>query len=38
MRLPKGLSVTFLGHASFKIRTPGGKVVFIDPWLEGNPA
>jgi L-ascorbate metabolism protein UlaG (beta-lactamase superfamily) len=37
MQLPQGLSITYLGHASFKIRTPGGKVVFIDPWLEGNP-
>ncbi len=37
MKLPQGLSITYLGHASFKISTPGGKVVFIDPWLEGNP-
>jgi L-ascorbate metabolism protein UlaG (beta-lactamase superfamily) len=28
--------ITWLGHAAFKVRTPGGKIVLIDPWL-GNP-
>ena len=28
--------VTWLGHASFRIDTPGGKRIYIDPWL-GNP-
>ena len=27
---------TFLGHAAFRIETPGGKTIYIDPWL-GNP-
>jgi L-ascorbate metabolism protein UlaG (beta-lactamase superfamily) len=27
---------TFLGHSVFRIDTPGGKVIYIDPWL-GNP-
>jgi L-ascorbate metabolism protein UlaG (beta-lactamase superfamily) len=31
------VSLTWLGHASFRIDTPGGKRVYIDPWLEGNP-
>ena len=29
-------AVTWLGHASFRIDTPGGKRVYVDPWL-GNP-
>jgi L-ascorbate metabolism protein UlaG (beta-lactamase superfamily) len=37
LTLPAGLRLTFLGHASFKIVTEGGKIVFFDPWLTGNP-
>ncbi len=29
-------TLTWLGHASFRIDTPGGKRVYVDPWL-GNP-
>ena len=29
-------AVTWLGHAAFRIDTPGGKRVYVDPWLE-NP-
>jgi len=29
-------SLTWLGHASFRFDTPGGKRVYIDPWLS-NP-
>jgi L-ascorbate metabolism protein UlaG (beta-lactamase superfamily) len=29
-------TVTWLGHAAFRIDTPGGKRVYVDPWL-GNP-
>jgi L-ascorbate metabolism protein UlaG (beta-lactamase superfamily) len=29
-------AVTWLGHAAFRIDTPGGKRLYIDPWL-GNP-
>src|SRR5205085_3312162 len=29
---------TWLGHATFRVQTPGGNTVVIDPWLEGNPA
>ena len=29
--------LTWYGHASFKLTTPSGKVVLIDPWLT-NPA
>src|SRR5215210_2518921 len=29
-------SLTWLGHAAFRFDTPGGKRVYVDPWLE-NP-
>jgi L-ascorbate metabolism protein UlaG (beta-lactamase superfamily) len=32
------LSITWLGHATFILLTPGGKRIVTDPWLEGNPA
>ena len=32
------LRITWLGHATFIIETPGGKRIVLDPWLEGNPA
>jgi L-ascorbate metabolism protein UlaG (beta-lactamase superfamily) len=30
-------SITWYGHATFVITTPGGKRIVTDPWLEGNP-
>jgi L-ascorbate metabolism protein UlaG (beta-lactamase superfamily) len=30
-------SLTWLGHASFRIDSPGGKRIYVDPWLTGNP-
>jgi L-ascorbate metabolism protein UlaG (beta-lactamase superfamily) len=30
--------LTWLGHSTFRIDTPGGKVALIDPWVQGNPA
>jgi L-ascorbate metabolism protein UlaG (beta-lactamase superfamily) len=33
----KGIKLTWLGHATFRIETPGGKTVIIDPWVAGNP-
>lgn len=33
-----GLSVTWLGHGTFLLRSPGGRRLLIDPWLEGNPS
>lgn len=38
MELPQGLEITFIGHASFKVLTPSGKIVYIDAWLGENPA
>ena len=32
------LSLTWLGHGTFLIRSPGGKLMLIDPWLTTNPA
>lgn len=32
------VQVLWLGQAAFKITTPGGKVIVIDPWLLKNPA
>lgn len=28
--------VTWLGHSAYKVVTPGGKILFVDPWLT-NP-
>lgn len=33
----EGTKVTWLGHATFLLETPGQKRIVIDPWLEGNP-
>jgi L-ascorbate metabolism protein UlaG (beta-lactamase superfamily) len=30
------VQLTWLGHAAFRFDTPGGKRVYVDPWLE-NP-
>jgi L-ascorbate metabolism protein UlaG (beta-lactamase superfamily) len=27
--------LTWLGHATFRFDTPGGKRVYVDPWLDG---
>jgi L-ascorbate metabolism protein UlaG (beta-lactamase superfamily) len=32
------LSITWLGHSTFIVRTPGGRRVLFDPWLAGNPS
>jgi len=32
-----GLKITWLGHATFRFTTPGGKTVLVDPWVMGNP-
>ncbi len=34
----RGVKLTWLGHATFKIQTPAGKTILIDPWVAGNPA
>jgi L-ascorbate metabolism protein UlaG (beta-lactamase superfamily) len=32
-----GIKITWLGHATFRVETPGGKTILIDPWVMGNP-
>ena len=34
----KRLSITWLGHSTFILTSPGGKRIVTDPWLDGNPA
>ena len=33
-----GLSVTWLGHSTFVLKSPNGRRILFDPFLEGNPA
>jgi L-ascorbate metabolism protein UlaG (beta-lactamase superfamily) len=32
-----GIKLTWLGHATFRLQTPGGKTILVDPWVMGNP-
>ncbi len=38
MTNPSKTQLTWLGHGTFKIATPGGKTIIADPWVTGNPA
>ena len=31
-------SLTWLGHSAFRVDTPGGTRIYLDPWLTGNPS
>ena len=33
----KEVKITFLGHSAFKVVSPKGVVIYIDPFLSGNP-
>lgn len=33
----KGIKLTWLGHATFRVETPKGTVIYIDPWVMQNP-
>jgi len=37
-KLDKDIEITYMGHSTFKVRTCGGKILIIDPWIAGNPA
>ncbi len=37
MVIGRDTAFTWLGHAAVEIRTPGDKIILIDPWLD-NPA
>jgi L-ascorbate metabolism protein UlaG (beta-lactamase superfamily) len=32
------LTITWLGHSTFLLKTPGGKRLLFDPWLTNNPS
>src|SRR5208282_5788647 len=34
----RGNKLTWLGHATFRITTPSGKAIIVDPWVKSNPA
>ncbi|MFZ3217370.1 MAG: metal-dependent hydrolase [Candidatus Acidiferrales bacterium] len=33
----RGNKLTWLGHAAFRIDTPSGQVILVDPWIQTNP-
>ena len=33
----KGIKLTWLGHSTYRIETPAGTTVLVDPWVMGNP-
>jgi L-ascorbate metabolism protein UlaG (beta-lactamase superfamily) len=33
----QGIKLTWLGHSCFRIETPAGQSLIIDPWLKENP-
>ncbi len=35
--MPDNTTITWYGHATWGIKTPGGVTIVVDPWLEGNP-
>jgi L-ascorbate metabolism protein UlaG (beta-lactamase superfamily) len=34
----KPLSITWLGHSTFVLQSPGGRRVIFDPFITGNPS
>ncbi len=32
-----GIKLTWLGHATFRMETPSGRTLLVDPWVMGNP-
>jgi L-ascorbate metabolism protein UlaG (beta-lactamase superfamily) len=33
----RGIRLTWLGHSTFRIETPSGQTIYVDPWIAGNP-
>ena len=33
----RGNKLTWFGHSAFRITTPAGNVILIDPWIQTNP-
>lgn len=38
MKINQDFSLSWIGHATFRVKTPGGKTILVDPWLEENPS
>lgn len=38
MSSSNAVRLTWLGHSTIKIVSPGGRILVIDPWLTNNPA
>ena len=38
MALGRDLEITWLGHGTFKIVSPGGKHILLDAWVQSNPS
>lgn len=36
-KLRNGIEIKYLGHSVFMIKSVSGKVILIDPWIDGNP-
>jgi len=34
----KGIKLTWLGHSTWRVQTPRGTTIIIDPWVMGNPS
>lgn len=32
-----GVRITYLGHATFRLTTPGDEQIIVDPWIQENP-
>jgi L-ascorbate metabolism protein UlaG (beta-lactamase superfamily) len=32
------LKITHIGHAAFRFESEAGTVIYLDPWIEGNPS
>ena len=37
-KLSNGIEITYYGHSTFSIKSPAGKIILIDPWIQGNPS
>lgn len=35
--IAKGAKITYLGHSAFRVISPKGVILYIDPFLSGNP-
>lgn len=38
MQQTPAVRLTWLGHSGFRILSPGGKTILVDPWLKNNPS